>query len=304
MKKFLLLMVFIFCACSSSKQYYEPKESEKLKTIKVKNENILKNYKDYELINKIDNLYIISNNLGFLKILKDKEIVFDKKFEAKIVACTIEGNKAVMVDALNNVIIFDLLRQEYLYSDNYGQANGVIKKLANPIIDSNIIAVPTLDGKLAILNNNTNTLIRNISVGTGDFFNNIIYMKVKNDRLLAVSPTKVFTILNNDTFSKLLNIKKAIEIDDIIYILASDGTIYKYNYKLEELAKTKLKYANYSEVYFYDNFLYALEHNGYLIKFDEYLNKQNVYKLGSKISKNAYFKDDILFYNNKSYKLK
>lgn len=304
MKKFLLFTIFIFCACSSSKQYYEPKESHKLKTIKTQNEDILKNYKDYELINKIDDLYVISNNLGFLKILKDKEIVFDKKFEAKIVGFNLEGNKAVMVDALNNVTLFDLLTQEYLYSENYGQANGVIKKLANPIIDSNIIAVPTLDGKLVILNNNTNTLIRNISIGTGDFFNNVIYLKIKQDRLLAVSPTKIFTILNNDTFSKLLNIKKAIEIDNNIYILASDGTIYKYNYNLEELAKTKLKYANYSEVYFYNNFLYALEHNGYLIKFDEYLNELDVFKLGSKISKNAYFKDDVLFYNNKSYKLK
>lgn len=305
MKKYsLLALSLLFLACSSSKQYYEPQNTEKLSSINIKTENILKNYKDYEIINQKDNLTFISNNLGFLKILKDKEVVFDKKFEAKIVSIETEGNKAVMVDALNNVILFDLLEQNYLFSDNYGQANGVIKKLANPIFSGNVIIAPTLDGSLVILSNVNNTFIRAINVGTQEFFNNIIFLDASDDKLIAASSSKLFTILDNKTYTKLINIKKALLKDELIYVLASDGTIYKFDYLLNEISKTKFKYANYSEIHANNGYLYALEHNGYLIKLDKNLNEIAVFNLNSKIKKNAYFKDDILFYNDKSYKLK
>lgn len=305
MKKYsLLVLSLLFLACSGSKQYYEPQNTEKLSSINIKTENILKNYKDYEIINQKDNLTFISNNLGFLKILKDKEVVFDKKFEAKIVSIETEGNKAVMVDALNNVILFDLLEQNYLFSDNYGQANGVIKKLANPIFSGNVIIAPTLDGNLVILSNVNNTFIRAINVGTQEFFNNIIFLDASDDKLIAASSSKLFTILDNKTYTKLINIKKALLKDELIYVLASDGTIYKFDYLLNEISKTKFKYANYSEIHANNGYLYALEHNGYLIKLDENLNEIAVFNLNSKIKKNAYFKDDILFYNDKSYKLK
>lgn len=305
MKKYsLLALSLLFLACSGSKQYYEPQNTEKLSSINIKTENILKNYKDYEIINQKDNLTFISNNLGFLKILKDKEVVFDKKFEAKIVSIETEGNKAVMVDALNNVILFDLLEQNYLFSDNYGQANGVIKKLANPIFSGNVIIAPTLDGNLVILSNVNNAFIRAINVGTQEFFNNIIFLDASDDKLIAASSSKLFTILDNKTYTKLINIKKALLKDELIYVLASDGTIYKFDYLLNEISKTKFKYANYSEIHANNGYLYALEHNGYLIKLDENLNEIAVFNLNSKIKKNAYFKDDILFYNDKSYKLK
>lgn len=305
MKKYsLLTLSLLFLACSGSKQYYEPQNTEKLSSINIKTENILKNYKDYEIINQKDNLTFISNNLGFLKILKDKEVVFDKKFEAKIVSIETEGNKAVMVDALNNVILFDLLEQNYLFSDNYGQANGVIKKLANPIFSGNVIIAPTLNGNLVILSNVNNTFIRAINVGTQEFFNNIIFLDASDDKLIAASSSKLFTILDNKTYTKLINIKKALLKDELIYVLASDGTIYKFDYLLNEISKTKFKYANYSEIHANNGYLYALEHNGYLIKLDKNLNEIAVFNLNSKIKKNAYFKDDILFYNDKSYKLK
>lgn len=305
MKKYsILALSLLFLACSGSKQYYEPKNTEKLTTTNVKIENQLKKHKDYEIINQKDNLVFISNNLGFLKILKNNEIIFDKKFEAKIISIETEGNKAVMVDALNNVIVFDLLEQKYLFSDNYGQANGVIKKLANPIFSGNVIIVPTLDGSLVILSNANNTFVRAINVGTQEFFNNIIFLNASSDKLIAASSSKIFTILDNKTYTKLINIKKALIKNDLIYVLASDGTIYKFDYFLNEISKTKFKYANYSEIYAYNEFLYALEHNGYLIKLDENLNEIAVFNLNSKIKKNAYFKDDVLFYNDKSYKLK
>ena len=306
MKKYSLiaLSLVLLAACSGSKQYYEPQNTQKLSTIKTKNENILKKFKGYEIINKQDNLVFISNDLGFLKILKDKEIVFDKKFDAKIVSVAIEGNKAVMVDALNNIIIFDLLEQKYLFSENYGQANGVVKKLANPIFNNNVIIAPSLDGKLIIINNDSNTFIRSINVGTQEFFNNVIFLKADNEKLIAASSSKIFTIIDNKTYTKLINIKKALEKDNYIYILSSEGVIYKFDYLLNEITKIKFKYANYSDVYVYNDFIYALEHNGYLIKLDDKLNELAVYNLNSKINSGAYFKDNILFYNNKSYELK
>lgn len=306
MKKYSLIalsLVFL-AACSGSKQYYKPENTQKLTTIKTKNENILKNFKGYEIINKQDNILYLSNDLGFLKILKDKEVIFDKKFDAKIVSIATEGNKAVMVDALNNIIIFDLLEQKYLFSENYGQANGVVKKLANPSFNNNVIIIPSLDGKLIVINNNTNTFIRSINVGTQEFFNNVVFLKADSEKLIAASSSKVFTIIDNKTYTKLINIKKALEKDNYIYILSSEGVIYKFDYLLNEITKIKFKYANYSDVYVYNNFIYALEHNGYLIKLDDKLNELAVYNLDSKIDSGAYFKDNILFYNNKSYELK
>lgn len=304
MKNFLIILSSIFLiSCSSSKQYYEPSNTQSLSTTNVKDSNLLAKYKDYEIINEQDNLTFISNPLGFLKILKDSEVIFDKKFDAKIVSINTQGNKAAMVDALNNIIIFDLYNHEYILSQGYGKALGVIKKLPNPIFTDKIIMIPTLDGKLVIMDNFSHEVIRSFNVGSSDFFNNILYLNATSERLLAASSSKVITIDDNKSYIKMLNIKKVAEMNNFIYILSSDGTIYKYDYRLNEIAKIKYKYANFNGAYAYNSFLYAIEYGGYLIKLDENLNEIAVYELSGKISDKAYFKDDILFYDGKSYKL-
>lgn len=305
MKKYsLIALSVLLLACSNSKQYYEPKTTQELQQIKIKHEDVVSKFKGYEVINQKDNTTFISNNLGFLKIIKEGEIIFDEKFPAKIVSIDTNKNKAIMVDALNNVIIYDLNLKQYIFSQNYGQANGIIKKLANPQFNGNFIIVPTLDGKLLIFDNDKNTFFRSINVGTQDFFNNIIFFNADKDTLVAASASKIFTIIDNKSYMKVLNIKKVVTNNNDIYVLANDGRIIKYDYLLNEKTSTKFKYANYNAVHFYNSFLYALEYGGYLIKLDENLKELAVYNLKSKIKNGAYFKDNILFYNNKSYELK
>ncbi|WP_267524725.1 hypothetical protein [Campylobacter sp. MG1] len=304
MKKYsLIALSILLMACSSSKQYYEPKNTQELKQIKVKDDSLLSKFKNYEIINKKDEVVFISNNLGFLKGLKDNEIIYDEKFPAKIVSIDINNDKAIMVDALNNVIIYDLSAKKYLFSQNYGQANGIIKKLANPQFNGKFIIVPTLDGKLLIFNNDNNTFFKSINVGTQDFFNNIIFFDTNKDSLVAASSSKIFTIVDNKSYIKILNIKKVFTNKNDIYVLANDGRIIKYDYLLKEKISTKFKYANFNAVHFYNSNLYALEFGGYLIKLDENLKELAVYDLNGKVKKGAYFKDNILFYNNKSYEL-
>lgn len=303
-KYFLIPFVFLLLACSGSKQYYEPTKYSKLKEVKAKKEKLPKEFKNYEIINTKDNLLMISNDEGFLKIIEDKEVIFNKKFDTKIISVDILDDKAVAVDSLNNIIVFDLLEQKYLFSQNFGTYNGIIKNVANPIISDRITMVPTLDGKLIILDNNSFTPVKSINLGTQNSFNNIIFLKTHNDTLVTASASKIFTLHNNQVYQKTFGIKQIFIKDNHIYVFSSNGEIIKYDYELNEILKKKYKYAIFSKTYLYNDYIYALEYGGYVIKLDDDLNEIAVYKLGSKIKKDVLFEKDILFFNKKSYRLK
>lgn len=304
------LLVMFFASCSATKQYYNPSDFIEISANKYK--KTTNEFKNYKLINQVQDYKIYCNIDGNLKVFNGLNEILDYDFNSFIISANIQDNILLLLSANNDIYIFDLYNEEFIYTQTNSIANGVIQTNVQPLFINNIAAIPTLDGKLVLIDYNNKTLIKTINVGNSDFFNNLIFLKANHNTLIAASSSKIILIpdlnKNYNFKSKLLSIKFVLSDFNNIFIAANDGSIIKYDMQLNEIKKTKEKYANYV-AFAYDehNYLYLAEYLGYVIKYDENLEKIKVFKLnGANKAKSQVFFDseNSIIFNLKRYILK
>jgi hypothetical protein len=91
-------------------------------------------------------------------------------------------------------------------------------------------------------------------------------------------------------------------VDDAIYILAKDGTIYHCDVYLKILHSMKFPFAHFVGV-IYGEFIYAIEREGYVIATDPILSVDNVFELPDRIDKWLYTTSDAMYYDRYYFKL-
>ncbi|MBZ7987640.1 hypothetical protein [Campylobacter canadensis] len=314
MKKYIfILLAIFFTACSASKQYYKPEDFIKLNSSSYKKEKEDKSLKNYKLVNQSDDYKIYCDIKGNLKLFKNNEEILDYDFNSLIVSASLKDNILALLSANNDIYVFDLDNEEFIYTQSNALATGVIKNNVQPIFMNNIIIFATLDGKLALIDYENKQNLKNISVGNLDFFNNIIYLDAKDDEVIAASSSKLLVLsqiasAKYNIKEKLLSIKYVLSDFNNIFVATSDGSIIKYDMSLQQISTAKEKYANYVAFIQNENkYLYLAEYLGYVIKYDENLEKIKVFKLNNagKVKSQVFFdsKDSIIF-NLKRYILK
>ena len=319
---FTLLTIFVGC---SSKQYFEPKnisgsynENKKEVPSEIKTFNAdgatLKNYKfitfdgvsknilpsGYKFLNKVDGKILASNKKGNLLIDTKNNIIF---FKQNIIAASIRDNLVALVFEDNSFAIYDLENKKFKFKEysKISFTNNI--KIANPIFLDDIVLFPSLNGKLVIANSNTFKLVKTISIDPDNQINNVIYLKVIGNTMVAATSNKIL-ILGNDIFSvKSYSINNVVSDDKYIYISTIEGNLVKLNLSLDKLASKKFKFAKFYTLGIGKS-LYALESQGYLIKIDKNFKSSIVYNFSFDESSKVIAIDNMLYFNNSSIKLK
>lgn len=319
---FTLLTIFVGC---SSKQYFEPKnisgsynENKKEVPSEIKTFNAdgatLKNYKfitfdgvsknilpsGYKFLNKVDGKILASNKKGNLLIDTKNNIIF---FKQNIIAASIRDNLVALVFEDNSFAIYDLENKKFKFKEysKISFTNNI--KIANPIFLDDIVLFPSLNGKLVIANSNTFKLVKTISIDPDNQINNVIYLKVIGNTMVAATSNKIL-ILGNDMFSvKSYSINNVVSDDKYIYISTIEGNLVKLNLSLDELASKKFKFAKFYTLGVGKS-LYALESQGYLIKIDKNFKSSIVYNFSFDESSKVIAIENMLYFNNSSIKLK
>ena len=142
----------------------------------------------------------------------------------------------------------------------------------------NLILFPTLNGKIIIVSSITNKSVKNISVDLDKQFNNIIFLKVIEDKqtLIAASANKLVTISTEKVTLKDFQIRDIIVNKESIYLATIDGRLIKLNLHLEKIKSKKFKYSKIHALAFTDS-LYAVESQNYLININEEFTNDTVY---------------------------
>jgi len=142
----------------------------------------------------------------------------------------------------------------------------------------NLILFPTLNGKIIIVSSITNKSVKNISVDLDNQFNNIIFLKVIEDKqtLIAASANKLVTISTEKVTLKDFQIRDIIINKESIYLATIDGRLIKLNLQLEKIKSKKFKYSKIHALAF-TNSLYAVESQNYLININEEFTNNTVY---------------------------
>lgn len=321
----LFVCALLFCACGTSRKYYEPPKditqiepSAKLpgylqninNNIAVLTDNkILSNYgleslklpKGYHALNIYKNEILIANKLGFLKIL-DKNTgkeLWSQDMRVEVVSASKQGNQIAAVLANNSILLLDLSTGP-VFLEPLSAIYTVNDPIASPVFLDTIIVYPSLDGRLLVFSKKLRGIARDIVISTRPNFNNVIFLKIDASHMVAATNKKILVVNANKEYSKDLEIQEVLADGKNIFILTIDGSVLKTDYKLRVVSKMKYPFAIFSYACLYKGHIYIFENTGYLFRMD--LNLQNSFvreldaasKLGFMQNGKLYFEDYIV----------
>lgn len=325
----LFLCLLLFSACGTRREYYEPTKIEgklsydkklqsniietNLNFARLKNnavlskDGLIENFtlpKNFTLLKHEDNEFIIADKDGNLKILNaDKDELYSDKFDAAVLSIALSGDDMALVLADNTIILANRSLGIKM-SQTLAQAPAQDSRVAAPIFLDSIIIYPSLDGKLVVVDRTSQRVIRDVVVSSGDFFNNVIYLNVLDDLMIAATSKKVVVVSPKETFFYDEEIRSVVLQDDkskekSIFIFAKNGNIIKTNLHLNKIKEKKFKFAIYNESSIFNGFLYVFEKTGYLIKSDLNLEQTQVFRLKGAADEKAFMREGRFYFSNK-----
>jgi len=296
MKKIILSIAILFWI-SGCKQYFEPNPKEVSQPIYVtktirepieyfgRNVATLKDGTVLPMNKKLPKGFIaidreLSKN-GTVLLVNGKKI----KFNNLIVTAKKRGNLLAVLFSDNHFELYDLNQNKTIASANFGTFLALRKFIAQPYFYKELLLIPSLDGRLIIFDLTSNKVIRSIVVSQKDYFNNIIYLNVKDDNLIIATRDTLLVVSPNMVFTKKYNIKHILVDNNNIYVFTIEGNIIKLNFVLKEIARKEFRYANIIFPMFYNNKIYFLSRGdkSFLISIDKSLTDFNITPLKEKV---------------------
>ena len=320
-KKILLassMATLLFTGCGS-KQYYTPEQTQSLSSLNMgdkiihysrdgatlasgkiltKHEAVnLKLEKGFHFINNSQSAAITADMQGNCNIVNGKGTVASTKFPKALVAGTLIGKYLVFVLQNNSFGVYDFEKKSIVYANKAEKAYAIDTRIANPLKVDALVVIPTLDGKLTILDLNTLKIAKEMYVSTESSLNNIIYLSRINNTLVAATPNKVLSVSNKGKKELDTAISEVIIDDNSIFVFAKDGRILKLNESLSIESEKKFRFAHFSVATVYKDKVFALDKQGYLIVSNKSFSKHRVYKV-SEVEGYAFVSNGKLYYDS------
>lgn len=318
-----ILAALILAGCSG-KQYYEPENTIALSGVSMHDELThysrdgatlasgkvltktqtvnLKLKKGFYFINHSKNAAITADLHGNCNIVTEKGIVASAKFPKALVAGTLMGKYLVYVLQNNNYGVYDFSQEKIVYNNKSNKVFAIDTRIANPLPIDKLIVIPTLDGKLTILDLSTFKIAKEMYVSTESSLNNIIALKKLSNTLIAATPNKVLSISSKGKKELDTAVSEVIVNNDAVYLFSIDGRILKVDESLTIISEEKFKFAHFSIATVGEDKVYALDKQGYLIVANKTLSKHKVYKL-SDVDGYAFVSNEKLYYNGEMINL-
>ncbi len=322
--KYLLTLIstlFIFTACSQ-KQYFEPEDTYSFKKSSKSLDSSISSFsrdgatlengqfitaqgistakipESYQILNVSENRTIATNNID--KVLVDgKEILTN----TAVVSATIKDDILAIVNSDNSIMAYDLRDGKTIFKEYLSKSLVNDNRIASPYFMSNIILFPTLDGKVVVVSSQNYKVVRNIIVDADNRFNNIIFLNVVNNTLIAASPNKIISVGDGVLNIKEYDLRDIISHGTDIYLATIDGQIVKTDISLNVMDRKKYKFAKIYALAYGDS-LYALESQGFMINISEDFKSDKIYDFSFDEEDKVIVFGDTLYYNNEYVKLK
>lgn len=324
-----LLVFAIFVAGCSEKNYFEPSKvdgtvkydgelpapiaeigykSATLENGMVVTEDGLQSFKlpkGYRFLAKEGDLVVAAGDCkpNIIYDIKSKESIELKLPRRAVAAMFIPDTKriAFLLEG-NSYGIYDYEKSETLVKYESDKALTADIRIASPMMLENLVLIPTLDGKLAILSRDSGMKVREIIVGKGEEFNNVIFLDVIGDRLVAATPHRVISVSPKLMDALDMEISDILFIKDGIYILSKEGTVYRCDSELKIVGSRKFSFAHFVGA-LYGEFIYLIEREGYIIATDSDLSNTHIFKIPDRIDNWFFAAKERLYYDRYYFEL-
>lgn len=329
MRYFLLLapLIFLIFSGCSSKQYFEPEKVEgdvkvtgfiqdHLKSATRDGAMLENNFfitkegvsnfpleDGYSYLNGSEKYYFATNNCGKLHIYsKDGDIKDTVEYDREVLNVAEENDFIATINAGNEITLYDLKSKEFVFKQTEQEAVANDVKVAAPHFLNDIVIFPTLDGKMVIVDILSGKPVRNIAVSSSKFFNNIIFLNIVDDRLVAATQTRAVSVSPEFINTIELSLRDVIFVGEKIYFFTKEGEIVLTDSDLREIKRHKFPFAHF-DAGIYGEFVYAIESQGYIIAVDRDLLTSYVYELDTSIDGPVFATKDKVYFRDYYFQL-
>ncbi len=262
------------------------KEGEK--KIKIPQEN--------RLINADENWVISESPEGNLVLFPsdgtDGKITLELK--RGVAAASVQNDTVAVLFTNNEMALYSLESKKLLFKESGNAPIAVDARIANPYFLKELALFLTLDGKIVIVNSETKQVLRSVVVSTAEYFNNINYMNVIDNHLVASTGTGVLALSQKESREKY-EIRNIAYTADGIWLTTKQGEIIALSPTLQFKAKKKFPFAHFVGLSVQNDRVYALEQEGYMIALSKNLLSYDIYDVDMD-SDNKVFVGDGRFY--------
>ncbi|NPA50703.1 MAG: hypothetical protein GXO02_03635 [Epsilonproteobacteria bacterium] len=235
----------------------------------------------YYFVNKSSSKYIAAAQSGKFKIFDSSgEEIVSGKVPLAIISASIIANQMVYVLENNTIGVYSLSAKKVIASKTLKPAYAIDTRVANPIFFKGFAIIPTLDGKLLMINPEHPDLIRGVDLAGGAIFSNIIYLDTIEGRIIAASLNMVLSIAPGALEKYKAQVADVTTSSNRVFLLTMDGKTIKMTPALREVIKRKFKYADFTNIAYLDGKVFAFARSGALVVLDSNLLKYKIYAVG------------------------
>jgi len=250
----------------------------------------------YRLLNANDTWIITASPEGNIVLFpedgSDAKVTFE--FKRSVAAASVQDDTVAVLFSNNEMAIYSLESKKLLFKEPSNAPVAVDARIANPYFLKELILFLTLDGKIVIVNSETKKVLRSVVVSSDEYFNNITYMNVIDNNLVASTGSAVLALSQKEAREKY-EIRNIAYTADGIWLTTKQGEIIALSPTLQFKAKKKFPFAHFVGLSVQSDRVYALEQEGYMIALTKNLLAYDVYDVDMD-SDNKIFLGDGRFY--------
>lgn len=266
------------------------KEGEK--PLKISNKN--------HFINLSGGWVISQNSDNNLELLSEKgsgeRVILD--LNRSVAAASIQDDTVAILFSNNEMALYSLAAKKITFKESATAPIAVDARIANPYFLKDLALFLGLDGKIVIVNVPNKQVLRSIIVGSEEYFNNITYLNVIENNMIASTGNRVLALSDKEQREQY-EIRNIAYTKEGIWLTTKQGEVIALSPTLQYKGKQKFPFAHFVGISVQNDRVYVLEREGYMIALTKNLLSYDVYDVD--MDHDQVFVGDDRFYFDDRY---
>ena len=318
---FLSIIIVVFFSACDTKRVFEPKmvgdDWEKYgqlnKTITdtslniallddgsvLTNDGVIKmQVREDERVISYSNGFILTATIdGNLTLTSSTDVSQTKNFDLHktVASASVKDNILAVVFADNELALYSIATKKAFFKDQGAESLSLNRKIENPYFLNDLVVFSTLDGKVVIVNKKSKKKLRTVIVSAEDSFNNVIYFKMIDNKVVAATGYKILAMSDKEVRAKY-DIRTMTYDGSNIFVATKQGEIVSLTPELQLVGKIKFPFAHFLGLISSKDKLYILEREGYVIVLDKNMKDYTIHE--ADVEDGYIFVTDKAFYVN------
>ena len=236
--------------------------------------------RDFHLLNISDGWVVTQNGANDLELIPEDGVGAHVVLELKrtVAAATVQGDTIAVLFGNNEMALYSLQTKKMTFKESSNAPIAVDARIGNPKFLKDLVLFLTLDGKIVIVNIADKKLLRSIIIGSEEYFNNVIYLNMIENNMVAATGASVLALSQKESREKY-EVRDIAYAEDGVWLTTKQGEVIALSPTLQYKAKKKFPFAHFVGISVQNDRVYVLEQGGYMIALSKNLLSYDVYDI-------------------------